>query len=261
MFGAVMNSEDQIKYKVADYPFEKCDFWHYLKIFYKDRGLKVLYQFLNRPHRRSFSRGLIKKFAPTGFGLEIGVGARTICPTDRTILSDAFSAHGVHDSIDKIFFKGSVIPYDDNSFSFVLSEHVLEHIANPLKTLEDCIRVLVPGGKLFLFLPHRDRTNDSHRQLTTLEHVIKDYKMNVAFDDDTHVEDWFKNVVKKGLMPIHYSHLSKRDLLKTRSIHQHVWTEKQVVEMLEYLNLKICYVSARVKDRRDSFVVIAEKRA
>ncbi|HAZ13714.1 MAG: hypothetical protein A2X86_16540 [Bdellovibrionales bacterium GWA2_49_15] len=248
-----------MRYKIEDYPFEKSDFLHYLKILYKDRGLKACYQFLNRAHRRSFSRGLISTYAPRGIGLEVGVGARTICPTHRTVLSDAFSAHGVHDSIAKVFFHGDEIPYEDNSFSFIVSEHVLEHIANPLKVLKECIRVLSPGGKLFLFLPHMERTNDSHRKVTTLEHVIADYEKDIPFDDATHVDDWFKNVVKKGLMPIHYSHLTKKDLLKTGSIHHHVWTEKQLLEIMQYLGLKVCYVNAKVPDRRDSFVVVAEK--
>ena len=249
-----------MRYIINDYPFEKFDFLHYLKILFKDRGHRAIYQFLNRVHRRAFSRGLIETYAPTGIGLEIGVGARTICPTDRTVLSDAFSVHGVHDSIAKVFFHGGEIPYDDKSFSFIVSEHVLEHIANPLKVLKECIRVLKAGGKLFLFLPHMERTNDSHRKVTTLEHLIDDYNKDVPLDDQTHVDDWFRNVVKKGLMPLHYSHLTKKDLLKTGSIHHHVWTEKQLIEIMDYLALKICYVNAKVPDRRDSFVVVAEKK-
>jgi SAM-dependent methyltransferase len=243
----------------SSYPFEKWDFAHYFKQLKKDRGFKAYYQFMNRPHRRPYSRSLIKKYAPNGIGLEIGCGARTICPTDRTILSDAYSEHGVHGSIAKVFFKGDTIPYEENSFEFVISEHVLEHIANPIKSLKEWIRVINSGGKLMICLPHKERTNDRYREITPLQHLIDDYNNDVPYNDPTHFEDWKTNVVDRGLMPEHYKHMAKEELLGTASIHHHVWTEKEIVELFEHLGLNIIFVDPRVHDRRDSFVVIAEK--
>jgi len=243
----------------SQYSFESNDLIFYLKTLWKDRGIKAFYQFLNRPHRRPYSRSLIRQFAPDGIGLEIGVGARTIAPTNRTILSDAFSEHGVHDSIAKVFFKGDHIPYANDSFSFVLSEHVMEHIANPISALKEWIRVLGPSGKIILFLPHKERTNDRYREVTTLSHLIQDYENNVAYNHDGHFEDWRSNVVDKGLMPEHYRHMAKEELLNTCSIHHHVWTAKEIIQLLEYLGLKIVFHDDNVFDRRDSFVVIAQK--
>ena len=251
---------EESSYKISDYRFESLDFAFYFKNLYRDRGVKAFYQFLNRPHRRNYSRSIIKKFAPTGTGLEIGCGARTIAPTDRTILSDAYNEHGVSDSIAKVFFKGDKIPYNDNEFSFLLSEHVLEHIANPIKALHEWIRVIKKGGKIITVLPHKDRTNDKFRPTTTLEHLIEDFKNDVPFDDSTHYEEWHKNVIEKGLMPNHYKHLSEEEILKTASIHHHAWTETQIVELFEYLNLKVVFIDPKVHDRRDSFIVIGEKR-
>jgi SAM-dependent methyltransferase len=244
---------------LEQYTFASSDFLFYFQTLWKDRGPKALYQCFNRPLRRSFSRGLIQKYAPKGIGLEIGVGARTIAPVCRTVLSDAYSDHGVHDSIAKVFFKGAEIPYADESFSFILSEHVLEHISNPIKTIKEWLRVLKSGGKIFLFLPHRDRTNDKFRQLTTLEHLIDDYNKDVPYNDSTHFEDWWSNVVERGLMPDHYRHIPKDELINSASIHHHVWTEKEIIELCEHLGLKIAYADSKVHDRRDSFVVVAEK--
>lgn len=246
--------------KFESYPFEKSDFRHYFKTLYRDRGLKAIYQFLNRPQRRPYSRSLIQRFAPVGVGLEIGCGARTIAPTNRTVLSDAYSEHGVHHSIAKVFFKGDSIPYQDGTFNFLLSEHVLEHVTNPIKVLEEWVRVLRGDGFLFIFLPHKERTNDRFRQVTTLSHLIEDYENNTSFDDETHFDDWYEQVVQRGLMPDHYKHLSKEELLKTASLHQHVWTEKEIVELCQYVGLEIVFVDAKVRDRRDSFVVIAKKK-
>lgn len=245
--------------KVEDYQFIQNDFSYYFKHLYRDRGFKAVYQFMNRPLRRSYSRKLINTFSPEGTGLEIGVGARTIAPTNRTILSDAFSEHGVDETIAKVFFEGEKIPYENESFDFVLSEHVLEHIANPIKTLKEWIRVLKTDGVIYLFLPHHDRTNDSLRNITTLDHMLEDYKDNIDYNDESHFEDWWNNVVLKGLMPAHYTHLSKKELLDTASIHHHTWTENEIASLLEHLGLEVLVKNNQVHDRRDSFVVVAKK--
>lgn len=45
------------------------------------------------------------------------------------------------------------LPFDDNSFDFVLSAGVLHHVDAPInKTIEDHSRVLKPGGLFFIFL-------------------------------------------------------------------------------------------------------------
>lgn len=45
------------------------------------------------------------------------------------------------------------IPLPDNSFDYVTSSEVLEHVNDKTKMLEECYRVLKPGGKLILTTP------------------------------------------------------------------------------------------------------------
>jgi SAM-dependent methyltransferase len=135
----------------------------------------------------------------------------------------------------------------------------LEHLTNPIKSLKEWMRVIRPGGIIFLFLPHRERGNDRFRDVTPLSHLIDDYEKNISDEDGTHLEDWWNHVVEKGLMPDHYRHLKKEDLIKTGSIHHHVFTEKEIVDLFRYLKLEIIFVDPMVYDRRDSFLVIAKK--
>jgi SAM-dependent methyltransferase len=55
----------------------------------------------------------------------------------------------------------------DNSFDYVLSFQVLEHVLNPNDYLTEAIRVLKPGGKLFLtthgLWPYHPTPTDYHR--------------------------------------------------------------------------------------------------
>lgn len=244
--------------KIEDYSFPKNDFLFYFKGLYKDRGVKAFYQFMNRPHRRPKTRQLIERFAPEGFGLEIGVGARTVCPVPRTVLSDGYHSHGVQDSIAQVFFRADQIPYADQTFSFVLSEHTLEHITNPIKSLKEWQRVLKPKGKVFLVLPHHERGQDCYRQRTTLQHLIEDYENNVPDDDRTHLEEYIQNVYEKGLHPGHYAHMDPEGWLKTGSVHHHVWAAEDIVELCTHLGMTVVHTEDKLYDRRDSFVVIAE---
>ena len=56
------------------------------------------------------------------------------------------------DHID-ILNLGSELPFADNSLDLVISQEVLEHIEEPLKTIEEVHRVLRPGGKFYCQVP------------------------------------------------------------------------------------------------------------
>ena len=246
--------------RIQDYNFPENDFLFYFRGLYRDRGFKAFYQFLNRPHRRPTTRKLLVRFAPVGIGLEVGVGARTVAPVRRTILSDGFHAHGQDNSVAKVFFRADEIPYAEGTFSFVLSEHMLEHSTNPIKVLKEWIRVLSPGGVIFVVLPHRDRGSDRFRERTTLSHLIEDYEKNISDADESHLPDWNENVVKKGILPNHYLHLSEAEWIKSGSLHHHVWVAADIIELFGWLGLEVVHSEDVLHDRRDSFLVVGRKQ-
>ena len=62
---------------------------------------------------------------------------------------------------------GDALPYGDDEFETVVLFQVLEHVPRPWKVVEECARVLKPGGFLlasvpFLF-PHHPSPNDFYR--------------------------------------------------------------------------------------------------
>jgi SAM-dependent methyltransferase len=53
------------------------------------------------------------------------------------------------------------LPFKDNEFDFILCNHVLEHIPNDTKAMQELFRILRPGGTAILQIPQnlgRDKT-------------------------------------------------------------------------------------------------------
>jgi SAM-dependent methyltransferase len=45
-------------------------------------------------------------------------------------------------------------PFRDNSFGEVRAVHVIEHVADVIRAMEEFHRLLIPGGRAFLVTPH-----------------------------------------------------------------------------------------------------------
>ncbi len=130
----------------------------------------------------------------------------------------------------------------NNNYDFLLSCHSLEHIANPIKALFEWKRILKPKGKLVIVLPFKATTFDNARPFTRFDHLIADYKNNVDETDTTHFEeiinlhDGSKELDYKGQDELS-ERLAKNE--KIRCAHHHVFDEKTVVEMLNYVGFKV----------------------
>lgn len=53
------------------------------------------------------------------------------------------------------------LPFQDNSFDFILCNHVLEHIPDDTKAMQELLRILAPGGTAILQIPQ-----DLSREIT-----------------------------------------------------------------------------------------------
>jgi SAM-dependent methyltransferase len=129
-------------------------------------------------------------------------------------------------------------------YDFVLSSHMLEHCANPLRTLHEWRRVLKPGGSLILVVPHRDGTFDHRRPLTSLTHLIEDLERGTGEDDLTHVEEVLR-LHDSTLDPeLHGMTMRERAAknLQLRSVHHHVFDTRLVVDMVQHVGLAVSSV-------------------
>ncbi len=130
---------------------------------------------------------------------------------------------------------------DNNCYDFLLSCHSLEHIANPLKALNEWNRVLIPKGKLVLILPNKECTFDRKRPITSFEHLIEDLKNNIDESDSTHFEE-IVNMHDLDLDSIKSKQELKKRILDNftfRSAHHHVFDFNLIDQMLKYAGFKV----------------------
>jgi SAM-dependent methyltransferase len=119
---------------------------------------------------------------------------------------------------------------DSASQDFVVANHFLEHCEDPIATLENMLRVVRPGGVIFLAVPDKRFTFDAPRPVTTIEHLERDYAEGPARSRMEHFEEWARTVVGA---PAEDARQVATELLEADySIHYHVWTQTELLALL-----------------------------
>lgn len=99
--------------------------------------------------------------------------------TLRQLRADAGEAIVTPDLLADGFSLGCIA---EASQDFVVANHVLEHASDALGTLEHWLRVLRPGGVLFVAVPIGERCFDRGRAVTPPEHFLDDRRLTAAGD-------------------------------------------------------------------------------
>jgi predicted SAM-dependent methyltransferase len=147
----------------------------------------------------------------------------------------------------------------DGMYDFVLSSHNLEHIANPIKALENWKRVLKPHGFLLLSLPDKYRTFDYLRPVTTMDHLLEDYARDMSEHDMTHVEELvtFWDYKKFPIATSIDEHRERyRDNYHQRLVHHHVFDLPSVVRLVDYAGFKVL---SKERCRPNHLILFAQK--
>jgi len=122
---------------------------------------------------------------------------------------------------------------EESSLDFIIACHVIEHVRNPLLAIETAWNKLKPKGKLVLLVPHRDLTFDAGRDLTTLDHLILDYKRPLKERDFLHfVEFYEKAFVSSNPFEKAVSAFNSIN----SDIHYHTWNEESFLTMIQYFS-------------------------
>lgn len=117
----------------------------------------------------------------------------------------------------------------DKDFDFVIASHLLEHLAQPFRILDEIWHKLSLGGLCVLFLPDRRRTFDRKRTCPNFDHFLHEYLENSSQVNEDDLHDYLLKV-ENYPWDREMNEFVKRHL--ERSIHVHAWTDFEFVELL-----------------------------
>lgn len=114
-----------------------------------------------------------------GQGLDIGCGGRSIKPEIKRLDIDP-------DKNPDILASGDKIPVDDESFDFVVAQHVLEHFEDQDKALKEWLRIIKKGGYILIIYPDVTHTG---KQLPPEENPdLKSHPYNKHYHEKSYTE-------------------------------------------------------------------------
>jgi SAM-dependent methyltransferase len=227
---------------------------------------------------------LCAKLLSNGVGLEIGgpsdifrekgilpiypviVGLDNCNYADRTIWEGVISAgdtfqYAKHRPLGKQYISEAtdLSQIKSGTYDFVLSSHVMEHIANPLRALYEWTRILKEEGVFILVVPHREGTFDHKRKVTALSHLIEDYERGTQEDDLSHVQEVINlHDLERSPEIADAEELRRQfeDNYTNRSVHHHAFDTSLVVRMVHQANLRILGVEPLLPYH---IIIIAQK--
>lgn len=131
-------------------------------------------------------------------GVEIGAAAHNRYPVDAFNVDLTTDPHPNYIEEQRrlagrvatvhVVAAGDKLPLADKSIDFVLASHVIEHFPDPIRALLEWDRVAT--RYLFLVVPHRDRTFDAERPLTSTEELLDRHAAGFTADEDKHWSVW-----------------------------------------------------------------------
>ena len=146
----------------------------------------------------------------------------------------------------------------DKSLDFVIANHVLEHSIDALGTLENWLRVLRPGGMLFVAVPIGARCFDRGRTVTSAAHFLEDHWLCSVGDakamrvrNRAHIEEYLAIAAPvlarqrgerwDGLYGERLEHEIERLLgCDSSQVHHHVFAADSFAVLLGLLGDRVC---------------------
>lgn len=119
--------------------------------------------------------------------------------------------------------KDGLAQFENEKFDYVILNHVIEHLANPIKAVREIFRIVKRSGFVVISCPDKRFTFDKERNLTTFDHLFEEFANNVNDVTDDHYIDFLSNVhphimnLPADQIRIHL------EMVRKRREHVHVW--------------------------------------
>lgn len=211
---------------------------------------------------------ILKEITYNKLGVEIGGPSSTgtiIYENADRIDNVIFSNHTIWSSHNEDYNyyknkKGKVIINDavnishiqNECYDFCFSSHSLEHIANPLKAINEWLRIINNDGYIIIIVPEKSVCFDHKRDYSSFQTLLSQYEKNVGEDDLSTLPEILKNHdLSMDPAAGDLSAFTKRSLdnINNRCLHHYVYNVKLLMEICSYFKCKFIHHETRGIDR------------
>lgn len=126
--------------------------------------------------------------------------------------------------------------FSSSLFDLCFSSHVLEHIANPIKSLNIWKELLIKNGLIINVVPNKTLCWDRNREYTSLSHLMQDYENDITENDMTHIHESSCMIETR---PSYFSDVG--DTNESRIIHHHIFSKETIVNIHEFVGFKTVF--------------------
>lgn len=175
-----------------------------------------------------------------GRGVEIGAFSQpNDLPPDREItFYDRYPAQTLREVYDPDCGRPLMAPdyvgqaetldgLPDAAFDFLIANHVIEHLQDPILFLQSIARKLVPGGRAMIAAPDKRYCMDKPRSLTPFEHLVDDHELGTAPRQRAHFVRYYVEAggQEQAVAEANADHADMDDI----RFHYHVWDAESFV--------------------------------
>jgi len=133
---------------------------------------------------------------------------------------------------------------ENKRYDFCFSSHSLEHIANPLKAVNEWLRIIKNDGYVIIIVPEKSNCFDHKRNYSNFSTLLSQYEKNVGEDDLSTLPEILLNHDLLLDPPAgNFEAFRKRSLdnFNNRCLHHYVYNDDLLMQICNYFNCEFIY--------------------
>ena len=151
-----------------------------------------------------------------------------------------------HGKKGKVFFNDAVDISNINNklYDFCFSSHCLEHIANPLKAINEWLRITKKDGYIIIIVPNKLHCFDHKRDYSCFSTLLSQYEKNVGEDDlSTLSEILSKHDLSMDAPAGNLEQFTRRSLdnFNNRCLHHYVYNPELLLQICNFFKCECVY--------------------
>lgn len=154
--------------------------------------------------------------------------------------------HYYHGKTGKVIINDAIniSAVENETYDFCFSSHCLEHIANPLKAVQEWLRIVKKDGYIIIIVPEKSRCFDHNRNISSFSTLLRQYENNVDEHDLSTLPEILQNHDLSMDPPAGtFEQFTKRSLdnYNNRCLHHYVYSPDLLHEICNYFHCEFLY--------------------